>query len=120
MESIFPDILFLGPYFGPMILRTAVAVYFLLYAYSFFRQKTMRSRMLAFNEAVIGILLMLGILTQLVTLVGIFALVMRKVVLGAQAPKQGWAETILVIGVLLALVITGAGFSPFPFSDLPY
>jgi len=120
MESLFPDLLFLGPYFGPLVLRVAIAVNFLMHAYAMWRLGGTRGKTLAAKEVLFGLLFAFGILVQLVALLGILVVLLRGVWLGKDAPKQSWMENVLAIGVLLTLVLTGAGYSPFPFSDLPY
>ena len=41
----------------------------------------------------------------------------RGIWLGADAPKRRWVESILLIGILLTLTLTGAGALAI---DLPY
>jgi len=120
MESIFPNILFLGPYFGPVILRAVLAINFFMHAQQMWSLGTNRSKLLSVKEALFGLLFVGGILIQLVALLGVLVVLLRGFWLGKDAPKQNWKENVLTIGVLLTLVLTGAGYSPFPFSDLPY
>ena len=120
MESVFPGLLFLGPYFGPFILRVALALNFFLDARAMWKLGGKRAQLLAFKEALFGLLFALGILTQLVAILGILLVLLRGVWLGSGAPKRTIEEDVVTIGALLTLIIAGAGYSPFPFSDLPY
>ncbi|MFQ5540725.1 MAG: hypothetical protein ACE5F4_00540 [Candidatus Paceibacteria bacterium] len=120
MESLFPNLLFLGPFFGPLVLRVAIGVNFFMHAHAMWKLGTRRSKILAAKEAFFGILLALGVLTQLVAILGILVVLLRGTWLGKDAPKQSWAENVLAVGILITLAFTGAGYSPFPFSDLPY
>ena len=42
MQAVFPDLLFLGPYYAPLILRAGVAIYFLLHARAHWLKKTQK------------------------------------------------------------------------------
>ncbi len=117
MNAIFPDLLFLGPYFAPVALRLALALYFLFHAYSMWALGTQKAKLLAGKEALFGVLILAGFLTQLIALFGILVVLLRGLWLGASAPKETWREKIIASGALLALTLLGAGAFAF---DLPY
>lgn len=117
MTSIFPDILFLGPYFAPLVLRAGAALYFLLRAQALWSSNTKKTRLLAAKEALFGLLLAAGLLTQLVAALGIFVVLFRGFWLKNDGVKEPWHEKLLAIAVLAALTISGAGAFAF---DLPY
>lgn len=116
MESLFPAVLFLGPYFAPVALRIAAALVFFIHAKKLWGG-SFRQRALAAKESLFGILLLIGFLTQLVALAGILVVLGRNIWLGKDARKETWPEAILLIGMLAALFILGAGAFAI---DLPY
>lgn len=120
MNAVFPELLFLGPYFAPVLIRLGVALYFLLHARAMWELKTDEGKLLAGKELAFALLIAGGVLTQLIALFGILVVWLRGVWLGKDAPKETLREKLLATAALSALVITGAGYSPFPFSDLPY
>lgn len=117
MTSIFPDILFLGPYFAPVVVRMGVAVYFLLRAQALWPSNTKKTRLLAAKEALLGLLLAAGLLTQLVAALGILVILFRGLWLGNEGVKESWHEKLLAIAALASLIISGSGAFAF---DLPY
>ena len=116
MESIFPGLLFLGPYFAPLILRVTAALALFLHAKRTWGP-SFRERALSIKEVVFGVLIAAGFLTQLVALAGILVIIGRALWLGPQKQQESLGENILLIGLLLALIITGAGAFAV---DLPY
>ncbi|MEK7613360.1 MAG: hypothetical protein AAB439_00580 [Patescibacteria group bacterium] len=117
MNAIFPDLLFLGPYFAPVLLRAGIGLYFLFHAYGMWMLKTQKSKLLAIKELAFALFFAAGLLTQLVAVFGILVVFLRGMWLGVDAPKEGWREKILAISILATLVLTGAGAIAF---DLPY
>ncbi len=117
MNALFPDLLFLGPYFAPLMLRVGLALYFALYAYTHWKQGTQKSKLLGVKEAVFGLLFLAGFLTQLVAAAGILLVVLRGWWLKDGEGKQAWAEKSAVIAAQLALILLGAGAFAL---DLPY
>lgn len=117
MHALFPDLLFLGPYFAPLILRVGVGLYFLFHAERHWKQKTDRSKLLALKEAAFGLLFLAGFLTQLVALAGILVVLLRGIWLKKDAAHEPWGLKLVVVSALLALVISGAGAFAI---DTPY
>ncbi len=117
MSSLFPDLFFFGPFFAPVLLRAAAAVYFLLYARSMWLLHTQKGKYLAFKDLVIGLLLLVGAFTQLVALVGIVHVFLRGMWFKKERPIQPLRETAVIVAILLALVLMGAGAFAI---DLPY
>lgn len=119
MESLFPHLLFLGPFFGPLILRIAIALIFAWDAW-IFSKGALDMKLHALWALVLALLFVVGLFTQLAALAGIvYALVAVRM----KKERSVFAHTptvILTIATLLTLVITGAGYTPFPFGDLPY
>jgi len=117
MQTLFPDILFLGPFFAPALLRITVGLYFLLHALLLWKRAGKKERVLSGEEGALALLLLAGVFTQLVAVFGIATMLFRDVWLGEKTFTKHWQEKILAIGMLLALIITGAGAFAF---DLPY
>lgn len=117
MSPLFPDILFLGPYFAPPVLRIGIALYFLLHALALWKAGGKRGQLLAGKEAVFGLLLAAGFFVQLVAALGILVVLLRGMWLQKDAAKEPWHEKLLAIAVLAALVISGGGAFAI---DLPY
>jgi len=116
MHPIFPDLLFLGPYFAPAALRLGVALYFLLHAFSMWKLGTKKSQLLSGKEAVFGLLIAAGFLTQLVALLGILVVLLRSFWLKGET-SEPWHEKLLAALALAALAMTGPGAFAV---DLPY
>ncbi len=117
MNAIFPDLLFLGPYFAPTLLRAGLALYFLLHARALWALEGKRAKLLAGKEAVFGLFITAGFLTQLVALFGVLVVLFRGMWLKTDAPTTPLHEKVLASAALLALVLTGAGAFAI---DLPY
>lgn len=116
MNAIFPELLYLGPFIAPVILRLVAATAFLLYAKNVWGVSK-KGKVLAVKEALFGLCLLGGFLVQIVAPLGILVILGRGIWLGADAPKRRWVESILLIGILLTLTLTGAGALAI---DLPY
>lgn len=117
MNAIFPDVLFLGPYIAPVLLRAGLALYFVLRAYAVWKLGSNRAKLLAGKEAVFGLFIAAGFLTQLVALFGVLVVLFRGMWLKTDAPAEPWHEKLLAVATLLALTLTGAGAFAI---DLPY
>lgn len=117
MNAIFPDLLFLGPYFAPVLLRAGIGLYFLFHARALWLMKSDKSKLLAVKELAFALCFAAGFLIQLVAFFGILIVLLRGMWLGSERPKESWREKLLAISVLLTLIITGAGALAF---DLPY
>lgn len=117
MNALFPDVLFLGPYIAPVVLRAGLALYFFLHAYAVWKLGSSRAKLLAGKEVAFGLFIAAGFLTQLVALFGVLVVLFRGVWLKAETSAEPWHEKLLAIGTLLALFLTGAGAFAI---DLPY
>lgn len=117
MNAVFPEILFLGPYFAPLVLRAALAIVFLLHARALWRLATVKSKPLSGVEAALGFLLAAGLYTQLVAIAGILVVIFRTNFLGKSVQKETSGEMLATLGALGALILLGAGAFAF---DLPY
>lgn len=132
MFSIFPQILFLQPA-GIGLLRVAAGLYLIYIGYSLWSERAEVAKeqfpiigrmpewlaMLAATlQMALGILLVVGAWTQLVALLG--AIVALKCIIFARAYKTimplDRAASILLLVILLALIVSGAGAFAF---DLP-
>lgn len=117
MNALFPDVLFLGPYIAPVVLRAGLALYFCLHAYAVWKLGSPRAKLLAGKEAAFGLFIAAGFLTQLVALFGVLVVLLRGLWLKTEAPAEPWHEKALAAATLLALFLTGAGAFAI---DLPY
>lgn len=109
VNAIFPDILFLGPFFAPVILRVGVALFFLISAREHWLLGTKKNKLLGAKKAVLALFFLAGFLTQLVALVGILVVLLESAWLKTESKKGGWEARVVVVASLLALVIAGAG-----------
>ena len=119
MEPLFPDLLFLGPYFAPLVIRIGVALVFLWEAKKLWGGDV-RQKAHSVWALLMGLLFAGGILVQLVAPIGIIYIIVTSVLKKTDSLFTQKGLVLLMVFALLALVITGAGYSPFPFSDLPY
>lgn len=132
MLSVFPEILFLSP-FAATLLRIAVSVVFLYAAVLQIRRieilreisvpivgkGTWIVRASVLFDTVVGVLLLIGLYTQVAALLGAIAIVKSLVFAPsylAQIPVSR-STAILTTVILLSLLFTGAGAFAF---DLPF
>ncbi len=118
MFSLFPSLLSFQS-FAPLLLRVTLGAVFLLWAYNIFKKReTGKRRALGILDAVVGISLVVGFLTQLSALV-------CAIMLGFRLFKKIQSKTFLTDGInyylilfviSICLIFTGAGFIAF---DLP-
>lgn len=119
MEPLFPDLLFLGPYFAPLVIRIGLALIFLWEAKKLWGD-SMRQKAHSAWALVLGLLFAIGLFTQLAGPIGIIYIVVTNALKKTESLFAHKGLVLLAIFALLSLVITGAGYTPFPFADLPY
>ena len=119
MEPLFPDLLFLGPYFAPLIIRIGIAIVFLWEAKKLWGA-SMHQKAHAAWALLLGLLFAVGLFTQLLGPIGIIYIVVTNVVNKEESLFTQKGLVLLMVFALLSLVVTGAGYTPFPFADLPY
>lgn len=119
MEPLFPDLLFLGPYFSPLIIRAGIALVFLWEAKRLWGEGA-RDKAHSVWALAMGLLFAGGLFIQLAGPIGIVYIVVTSVLKKTNSLFAQKGLVLLMVFALLSLVVTGAGYSPFPFSDLPY
>lgn len=132
MPNPFPELLFLGPHFGPMIIRLAAAGVLLFVAYSVWKNRERiaetsfpiigKAPWLAAASAVVhgtlGFMLGAGYYTQIAALVAILGSI-KSFIFAKRYPSiipLSRPAIVLLIAILLSLFISGAGAFAF---DLP-
>ena len=121
MLNTFPDLLTLS-FIAPLILRVFAGSYFIKQAWieliKHKRRKTNSPRLTRILGAIGGVLLLVGFLTQVTSLflilIVIFNIILR--VKNKKIKENKLDFYILILGVLLSLVLSGAGFLAI---DLP-
>lgn len=133
MLNVFPDLLTFA-LLGPFVLRVTVGIILLVFAYTHLVQRREAIRMalserwkslgpifvwyLGTFEAIAGVLLVIGFLTQiaalLVIVISLKMLVLKKK--HAVLARHGTVAYILILAIALSLLVTGAGAFAF---DLP-
>lgn len=116
MESLFPSLLFLGPYFTPFLLRVGVALLFLHEAHTLQKGDT-HSKVRAAWALVLALCLGAGFITQLAAIAGIVYAVVAVVTKAPHSHLKTKTTALLAVVILLSLIISGAGAFAF---DLPY
>lgn len=116
METLFPSF-FTFSYFAPLILRLAVALVFFEAARGTWKTRGIAARTATAFSGILGIMLFVGLFTQLAALLGIakiLALTYQK-----KVPSIFHSKTfaLLAIAILISLMLTGAGGLAM---DLPY
>ncbi len=114
MESIFPGLFFLS-YFVPTLLRVVVGVLFLISGWKLLKSHA-HDKLAGAGFSVIGILLVIGLFTQLAAIGGIIHILLARY-LGLQTKFSSSSAGILALIILVSLVFTGAGALAI---DLPY
>lgn len=134
METLFPQILFLGPMFVPFVLRIAAAISFALMAKTFYEtRKQMTEARFPFIGKVGMSVVWFGILVAatMAALLAVGLWTQAAAILGVVASCKGWYWTrtypwmypygrlayFLLIMISLSLIATGAGVIAF---DKPY
>lgn len=134
MESVFPQVLFLGPVFAPVLLRIAGAVAYFVMAKAYYKHrvefaktkfpimgapgKQMTWVFIALTT-LLGLSFVTGFYLQVAAIVGFFGAIKQWYFSKSHPhlfPFQGLAYFLLAI-ICAALFITGAGGFAF---DLPY
>ncbi len=121
MLNTFPDLLTLS-FMAPLILRTFVGAYFLKQAWieliTHTRKKTNSPKLLRILGALLGILLIIGIFTQITSLFLILIVIFNLIskIKNKKLNEEKLDFYVLILGVLLSLVLSGAGFLAF---DMP-
>lgn len=118
MEPLFPSLLFLGPFFAPLIVRVGLAIVFLWDAKQLSRD-SMQGKVHTVWAVLLGILFAIGLFTQAAAIAGIIYIFVSLFSERGSFFKQK-PLALLAFTMLLVLLISGAGFNPFPFGDLPY
>lgn len=119
MAPLFPDLLFLGPYFAPLVIRLGVALVFIWEAKRLWGGSAPQKAH-SLWALVLGLLFAVGLLIQLAAPVAIVYMVVMGVLKKTDSLFTQKGLVLLMVFTLLSLVITGAGYTPFPFADLPY
>lgn len=134
MESIFPQVLFLGPMFAPALLRLAVAVAFLTMAHSYWKNKNEFAQakfpvagavgvpmtwLLIVLTALLALSFATGFYMQIAAILGFFGAIKQWYFSKAHPhlfPFKGFGYFLLAV-ICVALFFTGPGIWAF---DLPY
>jgi uncharacterized membrane protein YphA (DoxX/SURF4 family) len=119
MNTLFPELLFLGPFFAPALIRIALACIFLFFAWSWYKEKrsdaSSRIRLVLFTLS--GVLLFLGFATQLAALLAFLLAIDAFFFKTDRKPLIPKLALILIAVMALSLIVTGAGAFAI---DLPY
>lgn len=117
MVTIFPNLLSWG-LIAPLILRTIIGLYFFLRGFQTWkkRDKTWHKWYSGF-EIIIGVLFIIGALTQIASIFAIFDTTVRFGKNLKNSNKTEKALFVFVIGVAISLLFSTAGFYAF---DLPF
>lgn len=117
MVTIFPNLLSFG-LIAPLILRIIIGLYFFLRGYQTWkkRDKTWHKWYSGF-EIILGILFMIGALTQIASVFAIFDTTIRFGKNLKSTDQTEKALFVFIIGVALSLLFSTAGFYAF---DLPF
>jgi len=113
MLNVFPELLFLAP-LAAVLIRGAVAAIFILAALAHYKKGVSHLLVLAALEVLTGILLAIGLYTQVATILGV---ILIGIWLWSPSTRIFPMSTVLLSLVLaLSLLVTGSG--PISF-DLP-
>ena len=115
MLSIFPN-LFNYSYLAPTILKVAVALILIFYPY-FFHFSDKYRKITAFFQVIIGLFLITGMYTQIITPLIVLLIVIEAIVLKIRGIKieNGLAKFLLLI-ISISLMFSGPGLFSI---DLP-
>lgn len=119
MEPLIPELLFIGPFFAPLIIRVGLAVIFLWDTQRLAKGST-REKVHAAWSLILTVLFGIGLFTQAAAIAGIVYVVVALFFKDDGSLFKQKPTAILAIVMLLTLIVTGAGYTPFPFGDLPY
>lgn len=119
MEPLFPALLFIGPFFAPLLIRIGLTLVFLWDAHRLAKGGT-RSKVHAAWSLLLAVLLGVGIFTQAAAIAGVIYMAVMLFTRNEKSLFRHKATVLLAFFMLLTLVVTGAGYTPFPFADLPY
>ena len=114
MLNIWPNLLSYS-FFAPLLLRLAIGFSTIYFGYHTHRAWASRGRWLGIVWILAGILVLIGLGTQ-VAAVALIALLLLKFWGFGDAVKWTWSYDLLLFATLLALLLTGAGGFAF---DLP-
>lgn len=121
MEPLFPDLLFLGPFFAPLVIRIGLTLLFIAEAMRLLKATNVREKVRGIWSLVLVLFLGVGLFTQLAAIAGIvYVFVVLFAAKESGSLLKNKTTAFLTIIMLFSLVITGAGYTPFPFADLPY
>ncbi|MCK4918399.1 MAG: hypothetical protein KAS02_01275 [Candidatus Pacebacteria bacterium] len=114
MLNTFPDLLILS-FTAPLILRLFLGIYLIKDFWgeliNYKKKDFNYTRLLKILGALGGILLILGLLTQIVSLFLILIIVLNIINIKNNKLKENQLSLyILILGILLSLVLSGAGF----------
>jgi len=119
METLFPQALFLGPMFAPVVLRLALALPYLASGYGHVVPKKGVTQLpgalpIGIAEIALGLMLLTGFLVQAAAA----AVIVLTIVARIRNPQRTpWQRMLLSFGVAAALFLLGAGAFAF---DKPY
>lgn len=116
MESLFPGLFFLS-FFAATVLRVFIAAALFLIARRLWHVPGGRGKVLAGAWGILGALFLVGLFVQLAAITGIVLALAQRFLLGKNDLKESVSESLLLIGVCIALLILGAGAFAF---DVPY
>lgn len=134
METLFPQILFLGPLFGPLVLRIAAAIAFGLFAKHLYDDRAEIAAgpfpivgkpgiVAAWVAVVVASLITLslaaGFMTQLAAILGFVSAAKSALLVKRYPHIYPWSAIayFLLAAICLVLIVTGAGAFAL---DLPY
>lgn len=125
MHPIFPELLFLGPYIAPIIVRLALGVAFIVIGMHIHKKVSLKTKIAVTRKKIvyilsllIGVLFIIGLFTQGASIVG--ALLIGYIMVEYKETPRNILTSLmysLMLVMCLSLLLTGAGGFAF---DLPY
>ncbi|MFA6404596.1 MAG: hypothetical protein WCW03_01185 [Candidatus Paceibacterota bacterium] len=123
MLSIFPSLLTYEQ-LSPFLIRLSLGAVFLFWAYRSFRANkssnnvSLNTKIIQIIEGLLGIMLIIGLWTQLAALIILIDLIVRLIdrIRGKAFLTDGVNYYLLLLIMAISLLVTGAGFFAF---DMP-
>jgi uncharacterized membrane protein YphA (DoxX/SURF4 family) len=120
MNALFPELLFIGPYFAPLILRLALAGTLLFLAggaFPSYKGAELPNQVRIALFGITGLLLLVGFATQLAALLALLLSIDAFFFKKSPLVPTSRLSLLLMMAISFALFFTGAGALAI---DLPY